>query len=364
MWSAICILPPVLDMDDGAGIHDRRGLPPPPSYRSRRIVHVNDVAGVAQSLVRGLRDAGHDAQFMDIRKLGARWSYPWKLAAAPIRLALLAGLAARIRAMDPDITHIHYASQGIVGKFAGRPYVIHCHGTDVRFSSPRSRWGRLVGGPLRDAAGVIYATPDLETWVSSFRPDARFLPGPIDTDAFRPRPVATSADVLVSTRLDPIKGADTIISIATELRQRRPGTIFTVVDHGFEAGRLRAALGTAARLIPKQPRDRMAGLLSSHRLFLGQFGVGAIGQAELEAMASGVPVTASFAYPGAYDLQPPIINATDPEFAADAMAELLEAPPRRAAVAAAGRDWVVAHHSVPRVAERLLDDYAAFGLMG
>jgi glycosyltransferase involved in cell wall biosynthesis len=326
-----------------------------------RIVHVNDVASVGPTLVQGLRAVGHDARFVDVPKIAARWPYPWKLAAFPARLAWLAGLGLRLRRNRVDLVHIHYASQAVLGPLSSRPYVVHCHGTDVRGATPTSRWGRSIAPWLRRAVGVVYATPDLEPWVRSFRSDALLLPGPVDTNVFRPQLAEPTADVLVSTRLDPIKGADQIVAAARDLLRRRPSTTFTVIDQGSETGAMRAALGSSGRFLPPQPHSSMPELLARHRVFVGQFGLGIVSQAEVEALAAGVPVVSRLESRYAADA-PPIVGSGNGREAAAQMERLLDGSADRAQVASTGRAWAIQHRSIPAITGRLLEQYRAFGL--
>ncbi len=330
--------------------------------RSLQIVQVNDVAAVASTLTRGLRAAGHDARFVELAKYGARWPYPWKAAAFPARFASLAVLGLRLRLSAADLVHVHYASQAILGRLSGRPYVVHCHGTDIRSSTPRTRWGRAIAPGLANAAGVLYSTPDLEPWARTFRRDASFLPNPIDTDQFRPGQADTVTDVLISTRLDALKGADAILETVAVLRRLRPRTTFTVVDHGSRRGELRKTVGTAAQFVDPLAHDRMPALLARHSIFLGQFGLGTIGQAEFEALACGIPAVARLLDPSQFEDPPPIVNAPNGATAAREIADLLDAPDDRAALALKSRNWVVRHRSVPVVVGLLLDRYAEFGI--
>jgi glycosyltransferase involved in cell wall biosynthesis len=336
----------------------------PPFTRPLRIVQVNDVAHVASALARGLRSAGQEARFIELAKYGARWPFPWKLAALPPRLAAMTLLALRLRLEAPDVIHIHYASQAILGLLTGLPYVVHCHGTDVRSTVPQSRWGRAIAPGLLHAAGVLYSTPDLAPWVRGFRPDARFLPSPVDTDMFHPGGEGAMAEVLISTRLDPVKGPDVIIETVRQIRAIRPATTFTLVDHGSAIAELRAAIGGAARIVPPVPHDRMPELLRGHQVFLGQFGLGTVGQAEFEALACGLPVVANLSDPHAVEVRPPIVSSSNATEAASAVAELLDDPDRRSELSVASRMWTMQQRSLPVVVASLLDRYAEFGMAG
>jgi glycosyltransferase involved in cell wall biosynthesis len=322
-----------------------------------RIVHVNDIAFVASNLVAGLNAAGHDARTVDPPKPGATIRYPLKLLTIPVRLGVLAATAAAIRREAPDIVHVHYASQGMVGALAGRPFIVHCHGTDIRGKDPSSLWGRCLRPSLASAGAVLYSTVDLADDARAFRPDAEFLPNPIETDRFAPRPPA-SRDVLVAVRLDQSKGAVEVIRALDLVLTRRPETTATVVAFGAQAKTLTSHLGPRVVVIPRVGHDTMPQLIGDHRVAIGQLSTGAVGVTELEAMACGVPVVAHFPYdPRFYSEPPPVIDATDAGVVADRVIDLLDHEERRREVAIDGRAWVLAQHGIPVVTRRLIAIY-------
>lgn len=326
-----------------------------------RVAHVNDIAFVGSTLVQTLRSCGVEAELLDTRKPGAGWAYPWKIATFLPRLAVLLPAIRDLRAGRYDIVHIHYARLGMIGLLSGRPYVIHCHGTDVRGMRPRSLWGLWMRTFLRGAAGVYYATPDLAQWVKPLRSDAAFLPNPI------PMPeqlatgdgVASRRDVLVGVRLDSSKGIQRIEEILAALACRRPQTSVTIIAQGSGIKRIRAAAGDNVRIIPIVAHAEMPGLFAAHRIAIGQMRAGAIGNYELEALAAGVPVAAAFRFPEAYPVRPPLLDVVDVAAAATAIASLLDDEPTREASGSAGRAWVGTYHDPATIAARLIADYAA-----
>jgi glycosyltransferase involved in cell wall biosynthesis len=263
--------------------------------------------------------------------------------------------AAAVRREAPDLVHVHYARLGWAGPLTGRPFLLHCHGTDLRGVTPGSPWGRVTGPWLRAAAMVLYATPDLEAWARPFRRDAIFLPNPIPIPEAATR--VASRDLLVGVRLDTIKGVSSIAAILAALRAIRPATTITIIDQGSEVRSALEAAGGAVRLIPRLAPDGMPALMADHRAAIGQMGVGAIGNYELESMAAGLPTVSIFRYPDAYDAPPPVIDEGDPVGAARRLAALLDDEPARLALAAAGRTWVSTHHAPAMVADRLLAIY-------
>jgi glycosyltransferase involved in cell wall biosynthesis len=321
------------------------------------VVHLNDIAWVGSSLVTALREAGMEAELVDPARPGGAGLGPARLSLLPIRLLSLAWSAFWARRLKPDLVHLHYARHGWVAPFLDVPYVLHCHGTDVRDTPPGRGWGRIVAPAMRKAAAVVYATPDLSPWVARYRPDGQFLPNPIPIPSM---PVTEiGADVLLGARLDPVKGVDALAHLMAELLRRRPSTSVTLIAHGSGVDHLRRTLGGAATVIPPVAHSEMIGLLAGHRAAVGQMGVGALGNFELEAMAAGRPTAARFRFPDGYPVPPPVIDGVDVADVARQLAELLDDEPSRMARGEASRAWVAEHHAPSKVAERLIGIYAS-----
>ena len=325
-----------------------------------RVAHANDIAFVGSTLVQALRSAGVDADLIETRKPGGGWAYPWKVATFPVRLAALLPAVVDLRAGRYDLVHVHYGRLGLLGRLSGRPYAIHCHGTDVRGVRPTSLWGYGMRPFFRGASKVYFATPDLAPWVTSLRADAVFLPNPIPlpepsamSDAGAPR-----RDVLVGVRLDSSKGVGRIEEVLAALIRRRPGTSVTVVAQGSGVRRISAAAGRHAHVQPVVAHADMPRLFASHRVVVGQMRTGAIGNYELEALAAGVPVVAAFRFPEAYPAPPPVVDGNGAEAIAAAVATLLDDASARHAIGSSGRAWVGTYHDPATIAARLIADYA------
>lgn len=321
-----------------------------------QVVHVNEVAYVAAGLVAGLNGAGHQARLVDPPKPGATIPYPWKVATFPLRLAILAGTAARVRREAPDLVHVHYASQAVVGALIGRPFIVHCHGSDIRSVDPSNAWGRYLSRVMAAAAAVVYSTPDLAAAAQRFRPDAGFLPSPVDTDQFAPRG-SPQRDVLVAIRLDATKGATEVLAGLRLVLARRPETTATVVAFGALAPQLARDLGPGVRVLPKVAHDAMPRLIGDHRVAIGQLGPGAFGVTELETMACGVPVVTDYRFARAYAEPPPVVQADGAAIVAERLVHLLDDRDLRERAAADSRDWILRQHSIPVVTRRLIAIY-------
>jgi len=321
-----------------------------------RIAHVNDIAHVASVLAEGQRRRGDISEVFEPAQPGGSVPYPWKLVTFPLRTISIAAAVKDLRQGRFDIAHIHYATHAPIGWLTGLPWVLHCHGSDVRGVRPGSPVGRYLAMALRGARAVLFSTVDLGEWVRPLRRDAAYLPNPIDTETFRPLR-EPGRDILVGVQLDPIKGGGVVIDAVARLRQQRPATSFTVIANGSLAAAARNAAGPDAVILPHQAHDAMPALFANHRAAIGQFHLGAIGQYELEAMASGTPVVANLSSVEGYRDPPPVVRAETGPAAASALAALLDIEPRRLALAQEGRDWVVSNHAVAAVVDRLAQIY-------
>jgi glycosyltransferase involved in cell wall biosynthesis len=342
------------------------GLDADRDRRPWRIAQVNDIAAVGSTLARAMTELGESAVVIEPRRLGAGLRYPWKAVSLPFRAAGIVGAGLSLRGGRFDVIHVHYARLGMIGTLAGRPFTLHVHGTDIRGVRPGSLWGRETAPFLRRARLVYFATPDLEEWVRPFRDDAVFLPNPIEVDRFRPMIADDRArpgrrDLLVGVRLAPIKGLAAIVEVLRLLAVARPATTITIVAQGEGVAAATAAAGPNSTVVPRMARAELPELLRGHRLALGQFLVGAIGNYELEALSAGVPVVMRFDRDAAYATPPPLVNVADPQAAVDRICELLDDEAALDDLAARGPAWVDANHAAHTVATRVLDDYRRTG---
>jgi glycosyltransferase involved in cell wall biosynthesis len=197
---------------------------------------------------------------------------------------------------------------------------------------------------------VYYATPDLANFVLERRPDARFLPNPVDSREFAPlAPACESRDVFICCALRPIKGSPRLLEACRRLARERPDIRITALAGGEDAAEF--ALLPNVRLIPPMPRRRLPEVISQHGVVVGQVLLGALGMAELEAMACARPVVAWYAYNRAYQEPPPVVRAVDGFDIAAAIARLVDDAAAREAAGNAGRAWVERFHGLATVAD-------------
>lgn len=321
-----------------------------------RVLHVNDVAGVASAAV---AQAARD---------GLSWRLwllpPVRGAAAAVKVWRRARDLAAFRpaGRSADVLHVHYGLFGYYAWSVRRPYLLHLHGTDVR-GNLRSRTLRpLVLAAIRHAGAVVYSTPDLAEAVAAIRPDAVWLPAPLHPALTDMAADHSAADSLVAgsaavgdaardaaqgaprivfaSRWDPIKGLERQLDLARDIHARYPQAELTGIDWGSGA---RLAEAAGVRLLPLLPPDGFRALLAGADVVIGQLASGALGIADLEAMALGRPLIARFAQTAAYGDAPDIWN-TDDLAPLSALAAILGDPVIAAERRVAARDWALRHH--------------------
>jgi glycosyltransferase involved in cell wall biosynthesis len=315
-----------------------------------RIAEINDIASVASEIGAGLRARGHEVALFHPRLVGANLHPQIKPITAPIRAVDWFDLIRRLRQGNFDLVHIHYAYLGNLGVLGGFPYILHCHGTDLRGGTAVTR--PLIRNALREARHVFYSTPDLEQYVGAVRPDGEFLPNPIDVRHFAPTTdVGQLSNVLICCGLTEVKGAGRILKACQRLADERPDIRFTAIGGGSYTAAFQALPNVT--VMERQPRWKLPGLINQHGVVVGQVRLGSAGMAELEAMACGRPVVTWFNELRAYDEPPPYVAAVDSVDIVAAVKNLVDSPEMRQLLGAKGRDWVEEHHGLERVVARV-----------
>jgi glycosyltransferase involved in cell wall biosynthesis len=321
-----------------------------------RIAEVNDVAWVATELSAALRELGHESELLHPRLFGASLP-PWlKPAVGPVRFADWLRLARQLRAGHYDGVHIHYAYLGVVGILARVPYVLHCHGDDVR-DLRRPLRKPIIRQALLRAEHVFYSTPDLAPLVTAIRADAEFLPNPVDTALFQPAELdADASDMLVACSLSANKGVANILESVRMLVAERPAIRITAIAQGEAVSAFDAIPNVT--LVSHQLRWKLPALIARHRVVVGQAHKGAIGMVELEAMSCGRPLVARFELSSVYSEPPPIVNARTGAEIAAAVGGLLDDPAHAQDVGAHSREWILRRHDRRLVAARVVEVFA------
>ncbi|MEM2876127.1 MAG: glycosyltransferase, partial [Candidatus Bathyarchaeia archaeon] len=69
-----------------------------------------------------------------------------------------------------------------------KPLIGHAHGSDLRLGLRHRLWRRLVEYNLKRCDKIFVSTPDILELARQYREDAEYLPNPVDTQVFYPKP--------------------------------------------------------------------------------------------------------------------------------------------------------------------------------
>lgn len=324
-----------------------------------RILHVETINRVARTYVPALDRRGLVSTIYEPSLQGAGRPLPIKLAMMPARVLDLRQIVGRLNRDNFDVMHIHWASYGVLGLASKIPVIVQCHGSDVRerLKAPLSR--AVLAPILRRAAAVLCITPDLLPVVRTVRPDAVFFPAAVDTEQFTPKNDLPTHPwtILLLARLDPTKGTDRAMAGIQAFADRHHDARVVVLDWGPLKDIYKDRYGTRFDFIPRVAPDAVPQLIQQADVVVGQFALGSLGLAELQAMSCAKPVIASFRYPDAYDTTPPLCDANTPDEIDRQLERLYVHRDEGAAIGQQARDWILRHHDSNLLAERLEDLY-------
>jgi phosphatidylinositol alpha-1,6-mannosyltransferase len=292
--------------------------------------------------------------------------------------ALAAEIDADLVVLDPALP------VGLVGPHLARPYAVVLHGAEItvpgRLPGSASLLRRVLRGADLVVAGGGYPLAEAERAARSPLPSVLVPPG-VDTERFVPLDddqrraarerfgLPVDGRVVVSlSRLVPRKGMDVLIRAASLLAPRRPDLVVAIGGGGRDRDRLERlveATGAPVRLLGRIDHDDLPALYGCGDVYamlcrnrwagLEQEGFGIV---FLEAAAAGVPQVAGESGGAAeavvHGETGLVVDAPDdPGAVADALAQLLDQPEQRAAMARAGRERAVAGFEYDVLAARL-----------
>ena len=323
-----------------------------------RILYIRNINQVAETQARELVRRNHSVRVYEPNLTGGFAPLPMKLAKMPVRLFSLRHIVGELNPNHFDIAHIHWASYGVLGLLSNIPFIVECHGTDVRHRLKEPFFRLLLTTIFRRAAAVLCITPDLMPVVQSVRPDALFFPGPVDTERFAPTeaiPAHSSRPwtILLFTRLDPVKGPEVAAEGIMRFARRHPEVHVQLLDWGLLKEGYKQRYGKRFEFLPFVPPEHVQRFISSADVIVGQFALGILSFCELQAMSCAKPVVCSFRYPEAYSLPPPVCQANSAEEVDEQLETLFQNPAAANELGQRAREWVTSYHSRRALAIRL-----------
>ncbi len=323
-----------------------------------RILYVRNLNQVAEIQAHELARRNHLVKVCEPSLAGDHAPLPIKLAMMPGRMLSLRHITGELSPRHFDLAHIHWASYGILGLASRIPFIVECHGSDVRYRLKHPFFRSLLASVFRRAASVHCITPDLVPVVQAIRPDARFFPGPVDTDRFVPAKDAQSSStrpwtILLFSRLDPVKGPEIATSGIARFTQRHPDVRVQLLDWGLLKEEYKQRYGERFEFVPLVPAEKVQHLIWSADVVVGQFLLGILSFCELQAMSCAKPVICPFRYHDAYPTPPPLCQATTVEEIDEQLEHLYQHPEVGTALGQRAREWVIENHDCRVLSDRL-----------
>jgi glycosyltransferase involved in cell wall biosynthesis len=157
-------------------------------------------------------------------------------------------------------------------------------------------WGRIVRHNLKNCDKILVSTPDVLNRARRFREDAEYLPNPVNTKLFYPKPFLDHGGkkrVLVASGANwAVKGTDIAIKALADLRNDVEASIIAYGADLEKTVALSKELGLNLNLLPKVSHENLNEYYWNADVVLDQFRSGALGLISLEAIACGRPAIA------------------------------------------------------------------------
>jgi len=247
-----------------------------------KVVMINDCAFVGETL---LKNMPLNVEKQHIKRTRGFWSKTF-------------GLAYNILKAKGDLFHVHYLLQDcyLASKFDKKPLIGHAHGSDLRASLKHPLWGRVVRHNLKHCNKILVSTPDILYIAEGFRTDAEYLPNPVDTDLFYPKPAVSHngrTRVLIASDSNwSVKGTDVAIKALSMIRNT---VDVSIIAYGVDFDRtvaLASSLGLYLNVLPKVSHEKLNEYYWGSDVVIDRFKMGSLGLVSLEAIASGRPAIA------------------------------------------------------------------------
>ncbi len=329
-----------------------------------KILHINNIASVSEILAKAQRVYfNHDVHIINIipqQKKTGWWS---KLATLTERIYLVSKARHLIKALKPDIVHIHYTTSAIWLLGLGVKIIAHGHGSDLRLKKHDLIRLFLNRIGLHSAYRIICSTPDLLPYARIYGPKTHYIPNPIDTDLFTgagcSKNPTTPFEVLLFSAPTKIKGFE-IAEEAIRVILEKYKNIRITVFKNEHTTRLQKSLNTRQlKIINPVPSNAIPSLLSGYDFILGQFILGAFGMSELEAFAASKTVICNAIYNIEYDNNTPHLQATRANEIVSHVDRIVSNP--HVFLKTKGEsawDWVYKNHNMKIIAEKVETIYA------
>jgi len=321
-----------------------------------------------------------------LERVGYRGDVSRSALLSPLTLATLPAYLLRFRSAirrhattgNPQVVHAHWwFPAGWLVSGLGVPYIVTCHGSDVRLLERSAVLRRVSRAVFRGAGAVTavsrFLAADLERQTDGLRRPVAVTPMPVDVELFSrglATPKATPPRLLYAGNLVPNKGVDVLLRAVAVLRQRGTTCRVKILGEGparSDLERLARALGIDDHVEWSDfvPQDRMPAEYGASMVTVlptrGQAeGLGLVlveallaGSAVVGTPAGGIPEVVQ---DGATGL---LARDGDPNDLADKILRLLSDPGLRDRLTSTGRARAMETYSSTAAARGFLELYHA-----
>lgn len=245
-----------------------------------KVVMISDCAFVGETLLKYMPP---ELEKQHIKRSRSFWSKTFSLAFKILRA-------------KGDLYHANYLLQDcyIAARLGKRPLLGHAHGSDLRASLNHYAWSRIIRHNLKHCDKILVSTPDILGIARLYREDAEYLPNPINTELFYPKPAAQKGEkkrVLIASDSNwNVKGTDIAIKALSTIKEE---VEVSIIQHGKDFGKttaLASSLGLNLKILPKAPHEKLNEYYWGSDVVIDRFALGSLGLVSLEAIACGRPV--------------------------------------------------------------------------
>jgi glycosyltransferase involved in cell wall biosynthesis len=245
-----------------------------------KLIMINDCASVGETLLRYMPKT---VEKEHIKRTRGFWSKTF-------------GIALKILRAKGDLYHVNYLLQDcyIASRLGKKPLVGYAVGSDLRLYLNDWRWGRIVRHNVKKCDKIMVSTPDLMSIARQLRNDAEYLPPPVDSELFYPKPLVShdgKKKVLISSSSSWEKGKGTHIAVRG-LAKLKDEIDVSIIAHGTDFSRtleLASSLGLHMNVLPKVPHEHINEYYWNNDMIVDQFLCECPGMTSLEAIACGRP---------------------------------------------------------------------------
>jgi glycosyltransferase involved in cell wall biosynthesis len=266
------------------------------------------------------------------------------------------GLLFKLIRTNGDIFHVHYLLQDcyLASRLNKTPLIGHAHGSDLRSSLNHPLWGRIVRHNLKNCNKILVSTPDILGIAKEYREDAEYLPNPVDSRLFFPKPLTPSKKkkVLIASNSNwKIKGTDIAIRALSKISKNVEVSIIQYGKDFQKTLSLASSMGLKLNILPKLSHEKIRQYYWESDIVIDRFALGSLGLISLEAISCGRPVLSwvSSKYPENKSF--PLIDLIDEKI----IAEKIINPPSN--LWKRQYKFVKEYHNIKKITKHLLSIY-------